>query len=61
MTTCLKLRSENWIASVILGFGTFVVVVDLLSGRIIFKLLKLIPVKWLLIISLPIFLTQGES
>lgn len=61
MTTCLKLRSENWIASVILGFGTFVLVVDLLSWRIIFKLLKLIPVKWLLILSLPIFLTQGES
>lgn len=61
MTTCLKLRSENWIASVILGFGTFVLVVDLLLGRIIFKLLKLIPVKWLLILSLPIFLTQGES
>lgn len=61
MTTCLKLRSENWIASVILGFGAFVLVVDLLLGRIIFKLLKLIPVKWLLILSLPIFLTQGES
>lgn len=61
MTTCLKLRSENWIASVILGFGMFVLVVDLLSWRIIFKLLKLIPVKWLLILSLPIFLTQGES